>query len=128
MKKFLIFGPPGIGKSTICLEMAKRGLPSFDLENINKKNRKKIFDTIPYGIIGAADLPPSASYKNTIKVLLVLDQEVYEKRRETRDNKNPNKSKQPLHKITDWYNGRYDYIIKADDSALGRLIDIYKNY
>ena len=125
MKKVLIFGPPGIGKSTICLEITKRGLHSVDLENVNRKNRRKTFNSIPHGIIGAADLPPKENYKNTIKVLLVLEQEDYEKRRETRDYKNPSKLKQSFHKITDWYNCQYDYILKADDSAVDSIINIY---
>jgi len=127
MKKVLIFGPPGIGKSTICLEIAKRGFPSVDLENINKENRRKIFNSIPHGIIGAADLPPKENYENTIKVLLVLEQEAYEKRRATRDSKNPSKLKQPLHNIMDWYNCQYDYILKADAIAVDSLINIYND-
>jgi len=125
VKKVLIFGPPGIGKSTICLEVAKKGLPSVDLENINQENRKETFDSISYGIIGAADLHPKENYENTIKVLLVLEQEEYEERRKNRDLIYHNKAKQSPHKISDWLTCQYDYIIKADDGVVDKLINIY---
>lgn len=125
VKKVLIFGPPGIGKSTICVEVAKKGLPSVDLENIDQENRKETFDSISYGIIGAADLHPKNQYQNTIKVLLVLEQQEYEERRKNRDFIDANKAKQPPHKIDHWLTYQYDYVIKADDDAVDKLIDIY---
>lgn len=125
MKKVLIFGPPGIGKSTICFEVAKRGVPSIDLENINQESRKQTFDLISYGIIGAADLHPKENYKNTIKVLLVLEQEEYEERRKNRDLIYPNKANQSHHKINNWLTCQYDYIMKADDGVVDKLISIY---
>lgn len=115
----ILFGPPGVGKSTLIGILKSEGFRAIDLEDIYPhKVRFQIPSYIDGAIIGAADLNPARNYHNSVKVFLNLPQDIYEKRRALRDAKFPSKAGQNKHDIKSWLNGvKYDYVIDASRDA-----------
>lgn len=126
----ILFGPPGIGKSTILKKLSSLGYPTLDLEDVYpNKIRFELPKYVHHVFIGAADLDPKMKYPNGSKVLLTLDQTAYEARRDNRDKHVPGKASQRHHLISDWKKGaHYDYIVSADGGVLDKLVKIYGNY
>lgn len=124
-KNVILFGPPGIGKSTIIKELIAKGYPAIDLEEVwPNEYRFELPHKLHHTIIGAADLDPK-KYKDHIKILLYLPQSEYERRRAIRDKAQPGKGSQKPHNIEDWKKGvQYNYILKADSSAVAKIINL----
>jgi hypothetical protein len=129
-----LYGPPGIGKSTLVKELRKRGLFAFDLEEFWSKQAtiKEITHVISilpdsHCVLGTAGVDPTkvVPWK---KVLLWLPQDEYEQRRRERDIKVPGKGVQQAHIMEDWMNlTRWDYKIKADAIALNQLFRLARS-
>lgn len=128
----ILFGPPGIGKSTMIgiLKMAKHH--AIDLEDVfPSKIRFQLPNQINNAFIGAADLNPRRAYPNSIKVLLYMDQTNYEQRRAHRDAEQPEKSKQTGQMVDDWLKGtHYQLVLDVTDSnyalkELTKLANLY---
>lgn len=126
----ILFGPPGIGKSTILKKLSSLGYPTLDLEDVYPdKLRFKLPNYLHHTFIGAADLDPKLHYSHGTKILLTLEQSAYEARRDNRDKHVPGKSNQSHHLISDWLKGaHYDYVLNADGGILDRLIKIFGKY
>lgn len=96
--KFVLFGPPGIGKSTLC-----EILGGIDLETFPADNRISSLRHSGAGIYGAADLnPQSYPYDDVTWVCLKLPEKVYVKRRDRRNEEKPNKADQPVLHVSDF--------------------------
>lgn len=124
-KNIILFGPPGIGKSTIIKELIAKGYPAIDLEEVwPDEIRFKLPQYLHHTVIGAADLDPK-KYKDHIKILLYLPQKEYEQRRAIRDKAQPGKGSQKPHNIEDWKKGtQYNYIWSADSSVVAKIINL----
>lgn len=118
----ILYGPPGIGKSTIIAELST-DLQVIDLEILSTRNDRlqfvrRPFELSKYHAIGSADLQPEhfTFLPNAKHVLLTLNQGAYESRRRERDDKNKRKAKQPVHTTAEWESqNSWDYIIVNDD-------------
>lgn len=127
----ILFGPPGIGKSTVIGALKLRGQKAIDLEDIYP-NRLRF--SIPFStnncVIGGADLNPQRKYGNSKKILLYMDQESYEKRRSERDAQYPEKKNQDAHLIDNWVKaGGFNHIIdvanKTPEQVADELIKLF---
>lgn len=111
---FILFGPPGIGKSTIIGQLKLKGVKAIDLEDIYPNNLRFSIPTLLDGVVfGGADLDPKKDYgPNVMKILITRrDQTSYERQREQRDHKYPEKASQNKHILSDWTRGvKYDWI------------------
>lgn len=114
----ILFGPPGIGKSTLIGHLKTLGQRAIDLEDLYPNRiRFQVPNMTDNVYIGAADLSPARKYSNAIKVLLTADQTVYDKRRSARDAKQPGKAAQKRHLMKDWETAQYDILLRTDDGT-----------
>lgn len=114
----ILFGPPGIGKSTLIGTLKTLGQRAIDLEDLYPNRiRFQVPNLVDNVYLGAADLNPQRKYPNAIKVLLYADQKVYEQRRSARDAKQPGKAAQQPHLIENWMNAPYDILLQTDDGG-----------
>lgn len=133
-----LFGPPGIGKSTIVEKFVSKGYVALDLEKFWRSNRSveqnrgnlmRIVDAIWFtgdihGVFGAAGLDPRVNYPGA-KVLLVLDEERYQARRAIRDQRDPRYAKQAPQQVASWLNStKWDYVVGADGDAFRVIAQI----
>lgn len=89
--KYVLIGPPGIGKSTLVKEL--RGI---DLENFPSSRRVRVLRASVAKYYGAADVNPTIYDDDTICwVFLQMPIEEYRKRRKSRDTQQPGKASQP---------------------------------
>jgi adenylate kinase family enzyme len=111
--RIALFGPPGIGKSTLINFLAGLGFNAFDLERIQSNYRRSAIAILDNFYIAAADVPPADdAWTDTIKVLLDMPQEAYDARRAGRDHWHPEKATQSHHNIDDWLDyAKYDIIL-----------------
>jgi energy-coupling factor transporter ATP-binding protein EcfA2 len=99
----ILFGPPGIGKSTIIRHLAKAGVPAVDLEELGSLPLRNAFIKKHRGyIIGGADVFPKQPIAHSFKCLLYGDQLAYDARRMARDAQQPSKANQSKHSIMTW--------------------------
>lgn len=98
----ILFGPPGIGKSTIIGHLKTLGERAVDLEDVDSRLRYQLPNSSDGVFFGAADLDPKRKYRNAIKVLIYAPQEVYAARRLERDSRHPEKASQREHQIEAW--------------------------
>lgn len=105
-RKLALFGPPGIGKSTIVNYLHTTGVKALDLEVMWHIGEQKIIDFLianPYDIVGAAGFQPGQLAElGYLPVLLITQERIYKDRRRYRDYKNRAKASQPQHKLADW--------------------------
>jgi hypothetical protein len=130
MKNIILFGPPGIGKSTLIGILKTKGIGAIDLEDLYPNRiRFQVPNLVTGKILGAADLNPSRKYSNAIKVLLTAKQDVYDARRSERDQKVSGKASQSHHDVSSWEKAPYDYILDTSKrSALVTANDIIRIY
>lgn len=109
----ILFGPPGVGKSTLIGILKTQGKRAIDLEDFYpNKIRFQLPNMVDGTFIGAADLNPKRSYRNSKKILLFMPQAEYDERRKQRDAKIAGKGSQAHHLIDDWMKGvTYDRVI-----------------
>jgi hypothetical protein len=94
-RTYVFFGPPGVGKTTLV-----EGYGGLDLERFSSRDRKDIAELLgraPIDIvaIGAADTQPDQwDARFYLRVLLLPDREVYNRRRAERDAQHPHKAGQ----------------------------------
>jgi hypothetical protein len=101
----ILFGPPGIGKSTIIHHLVKAGVPAVDLEELPDLPSRNLFIKQHKGyILGGADVFPKQPIGHSFKCLLYGDQIAYDNRRAARDSQQPHKSMQAKHSMMTWRN------------------------
>lgn len=139
MRNIVLFGPPGIGKSTIIKRLRADycNLEAIDLEDwwADKPKIHRIIDVLRLydrllmegvgfkpAIVGAAGVDPKPGNPPGLKVLLTLPQDVYEQRRAARDVAVVEKREQPPHLLSNWMRITvWDEVINADHSAVARI-------
>lgn len=121
----ILFGPPGIGKSTLIGALKLRGQKAIDLEDIYPNALRYQVPSIVEGCyIGGADLNPQRKYNNCKKVLLYMDQESYSKRRAERDRYFKEKGLQARHDIDNWVKaGGFNYIVDVANKTPDQVVD-----
>lgn len=114
----ILFGPPGIGKSTIVGTLKTLGKRAIDLEDLYpNRMRFQVPNLVDDTFLGAADLAPNRKYSNAVKVLLTMDQRKYDARRAARDKQQPGKAAQKRHLMKDWETASYDILLRMDDQT-----------
>jgi cytidylate kinase len=130
----ILFGPPGVGKSTLIGILKTLGKRAIDLEDIYPNAfRFQLPSIVKDTFLGGADLNPKRKYTGSLKVLLSAKQDVYDARRAQRDALIPGKGAQSHHDLRDWEKGvTYDLILdttnlSAADTAK-KLVDYQKQF
>lgn len=129
----LIFGPPGVGKSTTLERAAQRIGPEYAVDLEDRDNRYLLSlmgwnwmfcegRLAGRSLIGGADLDPRAKYPGTVKVVLSLDEAAYAKRRAQRDRAVPSKAAQTRQTIQQWMGIEDAIYIEADENALDKIL------
>lgn len=113
---FIIFGPPGVGKSTIIGQLKLCGTKAIDLEDFYPDDsRFSIPSKVDNCFLGGADLDPIKEYKGCKKVLMYMSEKSYKERRSIRDRKHPSKADQKQQTIEQWKDGEwFDIVINAE--------------
>lgn len=124
----ILFGPPGVGKSTLIGILKTKNVSAIDLEDFwPNRIRFQIPNYVDNTVLGAADLNPRRSYRNAKKILLFLPQADYDTRRAQRDEQQPGKASQSKHIIDDWTKGvTYDRVIDVSgtpDTAASSILE-----
>lgn len=127
----ILFGPPGVGKSTLIGVLKTLGQRAIDLEDFYPNRMRFQVNNFTDGtFLGGADLDPKRKYTNAKKVFLQMDQESYERRRAERDQAYSEKAAQQPHQMSDWLEGaEYDWIVDASphpEQVAQTLIDLMK--
>lgn len=126
-KAVALFGPPGIGKSTLVRRLARRRIDAVDLENVSEENRKRYLIYRQPRVIGAADLSPYEVGVGYLHVRLSLpDQKDLMVRRQARDAMSPGKAKQPF-----WFACPSDWVHMDElltDRPIGDVADEIQRY
>jgi hypothetical protein len=114
----ILFGPPGVGKSTLIGILKSNNVRAIDLEDVYpSKIRFQLPNMVDHVVLGGADLDPKRSYHNAKKVVLSLPQDAYDARRSARDARVKGKANQRRHLIDDWMTGvQYDLVLDASGS------------
>lgn len=139
----LLFGPPGIGKSTIIKLIAYRpGLVAVDLELVypvmgqmmeilEDLRGLKAFGpyVFPYDVVvGAANLDPTRHYLGYKRALLTLSETDYAARRAERDARHPEMANQPIHTMEHWLSlTNWDYLIRANRKSTYNLMRVFRS-
>lgn len=125
MVKIALFGPPGIGKSTLVKELGgydlEENFPKIDVTRLQTAN-----------VLGAAGHQPTSNiFKGFKRILLVMDQRDYDQQRLQRDIKDEKrggtKFLQERHLIKDWMISKdFDLELTVDKQTLSKLKEIMK--
>lgn len=115
---FLLFGPPGVGKSTLCEEMSLCDLEAFRTKEERMEYANMYANRLGINIAGAADLNPS-NFPKAVFIALKVDENSYQERRAERDRLFPDKGKQPNFRIADFTESirPFDIIVDANNDS-----------
>lgn len=99
----VLFGPPGVGKSSLVTEAKSKGYEAYDLEHVERQCREAAAREVYRNaegvekpvVVGAAGTQPKHWGRKTITVLLLPPEPIYEERRAFRDELKPWKARQP---------------------------------
>ena len=134
----ILYGPPGVGKSSIIKLAQQRGIESIDIEKLGhsyeerKTEMLKVFKQLSSGLVicGAADMKQADFPVNTRSVLLLPDNETYERRLEHRNDEYPHKDGQEAlmhyHHIKQ-KKDQYDLVLEGEASA-EHTLDLILNH
>lgn len=139
MANVIIFGPPGIGKSTTIRRLARYlgDERAVDLEESRPRELlgKYGWDWMfcdgrmgGFNAIGGADLDPRAKYPGTVKVVLTLAEHDYQERRRLRDMMQPAKGEQPVQNVKDWAGIDDAVYMTADTNAVQRIYELMQRW
>jgi hypothetical protein len=125
---FILFGPPGVGKSTLIGVLKSKHIRAIDLEDVYPSRiRFQLPNMLDHVVFGGADLNPARSYHNTKKILLFLPQTDYDARRDKRDANQKGKASQKHHLVEDWKRGaQYDLELDVSGSPTTAANSIIK--
>lgn len=112
----ILFGPPGIGKSTIIGNLKLKGTRAIDLEDLYPSKVRFQLPNVTAQLeetvfLGGADLDPKRKYPKSVKVLLIADQQAYDARRAKRDAGQSGKATQSHHSVDQWKTDDFDFSI-----------------
>jgi ABC-type cobalamin/Fe3+-siderophores transport system ATPase subunit len=140
-RKYMVFGPPGVGKSTLIKELNGFDLEPFSVrvaensEQMEAELTGNPWQQEPYlkalkehnypNVVGGAALERDLVPKDYSKVLLLPPFDVYVKRRAQRDTKVPSKKGQTeARKIWTYFNSHtheYDHVLRGTGSYVPEL-------
>jgi hypothetical protein len=122
---FILFGPPGIGKSTIIGNLKIHKVNAIDLEDLYPNRlRFTIPNIVDNTVLGGADLNPQRKYHNARKVLLYAKDDIYQKRRRARDSQIPGKAAQNPQSSDTWLKvAHYDYIVDTTNDTIDGTVN-----
>jgi hypothetical protein len=121
----ILFGPPGVGKSTIIGILKTKRISAIDLEDIYPNRiRFQMPNMLDKVVFGGADLDPKRKYSTSHKVLLTAQQDVYDERRASRDKSEEGKASQKRHLVDDWLKGvKYDVVLDTTKLSAEQTAD-----
>lgn len=127
--KYVLYGPPGIGKSTTITKLKEAGFAAFDLEMLDTtEQREAVLDALDNCFVGGADTRPDVK-PDRINILLGLDEDAYRERRQQRDLDQPEKAQQTEQRLSEWKAASqvWNLYLVADDTAIDKLLTlVYK--
>ena len=139
MKKLIaLFGPPGVGKSTLIKIAREKGIIAYDLEEEGetleerKNSLKRILESemSEFILFGSADLGPKDFPDNTQTILLLPPKKIFLERSIKRDSDMPHKSGQNAEYVYDLSAGwqsEFKEVIKdlgSPEVILNQILDL----
>lgn len=134
-KRIAIFGPPGVGKSTLIKFAKNKGILAFDFENFSNEGRlsraRGIFKKTEkrQALFGAADLQPK-DFPSDVKLVLILPpKNIYLERLRERDEMSPHKKGQGGPRVYEGckkFSHEFDKVISKKGSVAVILAEILK--
>lgn len=121
--KIILYGPPGVGKTTLITQLAEAGYPAFDLEELPSTDAREFALRLADScFLGGADTQPRLE-PGRINVLLTLPEAAYAQRRAARDAADPSKAEQPAQTVAQWMAFEWNLTITANERAIYELIE-----
>lgn len=113
---FLLFGPPGVGKSTLCEKLSAVDFECFNDLNTRLEYAKEYIKRPGIHIAGAADLN-SNNFPQACYIALTMDEDSYRERRASRDKLFKEKADQEQMTIDVFVKSLRDVDISVDASG-----------